>query len=109
MKFAKVTQRCLGCRASLSGGKDAGDAALCSSCKVNEAQVYLSKLQELQAAERSFWQTSVMCQRITGCSYKDVIGIARDSPIYYQMKKAVKDLNEARDTIARFEQPAMVA
>ena len=31
-----------------------------------------------------------------GDNYKDVLGIARDSPIYYQMKKVQKDLNEAR-------------
>ena len=47
----------------------------------------------------------VQCQRITGDSYKDVLGIARDSPIYYQMKKSKKDLQEARETLARFEVP----
>ena len=33
----------------------------------------------------------------SGDNYKDVLGIARDSPIYYQMKKVQKDLNEARE------------
>ena len=45
----------------------------------------------------------VQCQRITGENYKDVLGIARDSQIYYLMKKAKKDLQEARETIARFD------
>ena len=45
----------------------------------------------------------VQCQRITGDSYKDVLGIARDSPIYYQMKKVQKDLHEAKETLARFD------
>jgi hypothetical protein len=40
-----------------------------------------------------------------GDNYKDVLGIARDSPIYYQMKKVQKDLNEARETISRFGVP----
>ena len=35
--------------------------------------------------------------------YKDVLGIARDSPIYYQMKKVQKDLLEAKETLARFD------
>ena len=48
----------------------------------------------------------VEAQRITGDNYKDIIGISRDSPIYYQLKKVAKDLKEARDTIARFDVPA---
>ena len=42
MKFVAVTQRCLGCKASLPGGKDeAGSAlALCASCEPKEAEVY---------------------------------------------------------------------
>lgn len=55
--------------------------------------------------ERLFWGLSVQCQRITSDNYKDVIGIARDSALYYQMKKAEKDLAEARETIARFGDP----
>ena len=47
----------------------------------------------------------MQCQRITSDNYKDVIGIARDSALYYQMKKAEKDLAEARETIARFGDP----
>jgi len=42
---------------------------------------------------------------VLGDNYKDVLGIARDSPIYYQMKKVQKDLNEARETISRFGVP----
>ena len=105
MKFVAVTQRCLGCNAALSGGssKDAANGlALCGSCKSKEVEVYLSKQQKLADAEKAFWQTFVMCQRISGDLHKDAVGIARDSPIYYQMKKAQKDLKEAKDTVARF-------
>ena len=78
----------------------------------------MEKLHHLSACEKRFWQIMVQCQRITGdrsaraclracflCqqvfsslgdNYKNVLGIARDSPIYYQMKKVQKDLNEAR-------------
>ena len=106
MKFAKVTQRCLGCRASLPSNDES--AALCPSCKPNEAEVYLTKLQHLAHCERMFWLTSVQCQRITGHNYADVTGIARDSPIYYQTIKARKDLKEARETVGRFGDPVGV-
>jgi DNA polymerase delta subunit 1 len=105
MKFVAVTQRCLGCKASLPGGKDAASAAVCMSCKPRETEIYYSKLRNLAECERLFWQTAVACQRITGDNFKDVLGIARDSPIYYQMKKAQKDLNEATETVARFGAP----
>jgi DNA polymerase delta subunit 1 len=101
MKFVAVTQRCLGCKAAMTGGKQAG-GALCASCESNLTAVYHAKLQQLAHAERMFHATFVQASRITGDNYKDVIGIARDSPIYMMMKKAQKDLKEATDTLARF-------
>ena len=103
MKFVAVTQRCLGCKASLSGGKKAGSVALCPSCESRESEVYFEKLQHLAQCEKLYWQTFVACQRITGDNYKDVVGIARDSPMYFQMKRTQKDLKEARETLARFD------
>jgi DNA polymerase delta subunit 1 len=106
MGFVAVTQRCLGCKASMPAGKDKeGEqgVALCASCEPKETEVYMKKLQHYGQLERLFWQTMVQCQRITGDSYKDVLGIARDSPIYYQMKKVQKDLHEAKETLARFD------
>ena len=100
MKFAKVTQRCLGCRTTIASSAE--DAALCAACKPNEAEFYLGKLAEVRRCEKLFWQTSVQCQRITGNVMKDVLGIARDSELYYMHKKAQKDLKEARETLARF-------
>jgi DNA polymerase delta subunit 1 len=101
MKFVAVTQRCLGCKASMSGKDDNG--ALCVNCKPREAEFYLDKLRTLRECERKFAMTIVECHRITGDNYKDILGIARDSPIYYQMKKVQKDLKEAQDTLSRFE------
>ena len=104
MKFVAVTQRCLGCKAAISDKQAAEDgAALCGNCKPREAEIYLNKLATLQQCEKLFWQTQVQCQRITGENFKDVLGIARDSQIYYLMKKAKKDLKEARETLARFD------
>jgi len=103
MKFVAVTQRCLGCKASISA-KDAVESnALCPNCKPKEVEVYLSKLQHLAQCEKLFWQTSVQCQRITGENMKDILSIARDSRIYYLLKKAQKDLKEAKETVARFD------
>ncbi|EOD33882.1 putative DNA polymerase POLD1 [Emiliania huxleyi CCMP1516] len=100
MGMVTVSVRCLGCRAVLKSG-----GALCANCTHREAEVYMEKLRHLSACEKRFWQIMVQCQRITGDNYKDVLGIARDSPIYYQMKKVQKDLNEARETISRFGVP----
>ena len=53
------------------------------------------------------WLTSgqifVAAQRVQADNLKDVLGIARDSPLYYQMKKVQIDLKEAREQLARFD------
>lgn len=46
MKFVAVTQRCLGCKASMPAKQEDG-AALCVHCKSKETEVYYSKLQHL--------------------------------------------------------------
>ena len=84
MKFVSVTSRCLGCKASLTSAADKGNA-LCVNCEPRTAEIYLAKQQHLASCERIFWMMSVQCQRITGENYKDVLGIARDSAIYYQV------------------------
>ena len=53
---------------------------------------------------RSFWQIFVAAQRVQSDNLKDVLGIARDSPLYYQMKKVQIDLKEAREQLARFDE-----
>lgn len=99
MGFVAVTQRCLGCRAAMPKGVS---AALCASCEPRQPEVYYSKLQAYAQAEAAFHTTLVMCQRITGDNYKDIVGIPRDSPVYYKMKKVRKDLREAEEVLARF-------
>ena len=56
MKFVAVTARCIGCKASLASGKDAGASALCSMCKPREVELYYAKLQTYTKCERLFWQ-----------------------------------------------------
>ena len=99
MGFVKVTRRCLGCKAAI--GESAG--ALCQGCDGKKVEVYLGKLQQLAECEQLFWRLFVAAQRIQGDNLKDVLGIARDSPIYYQMKKVQKDITEHRETLARFD------
>ena len=101
MKFAKVTERCLGCKSAIKEG--AQDRALCPGCKEREAELYFNALNAVTQCERSFWLAQVECARVSGHNYKDVIGIARDSPLYYQMKKTQMDLKAATKTLARFE------
>lgn len=103
MGFVKVTQRCIGCRSNLDEKKQDG-AALCINCKPREAELYLGKLAQLQSTEKFFWQIFVAAQRVQSDNLKDVLGIARDSPLYYQMKKVQIDLKEAREQLARFDE-----
>ena len=98
-----VTLRCLGCKATLTGKEP--DQAVCGSCQERKGEIYLQKMAHLATCEKLFWQLSVQCQRVTADNFKDIIGIARDSPLYYRKKKAEKDLAEARDVIARFVDP----
>jgi len=100
MKFAKVTERCLGCKTAIKEG--AADRALCAGCKEREPELYVSALSNVTQCETMFWLAQVECARVSGHNYKDVIGIARDSPLYYQMKKTQMDLSAARKTLARF-------
>ena len=107
MGFVKVTQRCIGCRANLDDKQVKQDhAALCINCKPREAELYLGKLAQLQQSEKLFWQIFVVAQRVQSDNLKDVLGIARDSPLYYQMKKVQIDLKEAREQLARFDDGA---
>ena len=66
MGFVKVTQRCIGCKATLS---DSG-GALCRNCLPREAEVYIGKLQQLQQCERLFWQIFTAAQREWECCPK---------------------------------------
>jgi DNA polymerase delta subunit 1 len=104
MKHVTVTSRCLGCKAAIKTreGESVG-AALCVSCTPRQAEIYLGKLAHLRSCERMFHMTQTECQRITGSIHKDVVGIARDSQIFYMMKKARKDLDAAKEVIARFD------
>ena len=88
---------------SNNGISDKGGAALCANCKTKEVEVYYSKVKHLAKCEQLHHQTFVQCQRIMGDNFKDVLGIARDSPMYYQMKKVQRDLKEAKETVARFD------
>ena len=105
MKFAKVTVRCLGCKSAIDDAQTAagGQTAVCHNCYHKMAAVYLSALANQREAERVFWLTHVECQRVSGDFHKDVIGIARDSPLYYKMKKTQKDLAAATLELKRFE------
>lgn len=103
MGFVAVTARCLGCKASLpKAAPGEREIALCPACAPRKVEVYLSKVQAYGAAEKAFHETLVTCQRVTGDNYKDVVGIARDSTLYYKMKKVRKDLKEAQEVLARF-------
>ena len=44
-----------------------------------------------------------MSGRITGNNFSDILCIGRDSPLFYQMKKCKKDLQEAKETLSRFD------
>jgi DNA polymerase delta subunit 1 len=105
MKFAKVTLRCLGCKTAIDDGQTAcgGQTAVCHNCYGKMAAVYMTALSNYAECERVWWLTHVEVQRVSGDFHKDIIGIARDSPLYYKMKKTQKDLAAATLELKRFE------
>jgi len=102
MSFAKVSLKCLGCKAILSGKEH----ALCKNCQPKEIDIFFSKLQAVKETELLFSRLWTQCQRCQGDLHKDVLCTSRDCPIFYKRKKIQKDLKETRDTLARFGESA---
>jgi DNA polymerase delta subunit 1 len=101
--FATVQQRCLikGCNVPLQPG----ETTVCRSCRARglEPVAYRQRLEVVNALEKRFSQLWTQCQRCQGSLHNDVLCSNGDCPIYYMRKKAAKDLDDATETLERFE------
>ena len=99
MMFAKVTLKCLGCKASLKKG----EKTLCDYCKPREAEIFQRNLSASNKLQADFSRLWVECQRCTGHLHQDVLCTNGDCPIFYRRKKCAKDLAESQKVMERFE------
>ena len=99
MKFAQVTQKCLGCKTPIRGS-NAGN--LCANCKSNEAAIYLKTLDKVNLLEDQYSRLWTQCQRCSGNLHQDVLCTARDCPIFYRRKKVQIDLANETKAVRSF-------
>mmetsp|Transcript_30619 Transcript_30619/g.91788 ORF Transcript_30619/g.91788 Transcript_30619/m.91788 type:complete len:1095 (+) Transcript_30619:226-3510(+) len=97
MMFAKKTLLCLGCKAKISSG------TVCAHCKPREGEVYLKRVHESNAHERTFNKLWTQCQRCQGSTHQDVLCSNSDCPIFYKRKKVQADLRDCKTHLERFD------
>jgi len=99
MQFAKVTLKCLGCKAALPPGQK----SLCKHCQGKKAELFQTSLTSLNELQAHFTKLWVQCQRCSGSLHQDVLCTNRDCPIFYRRKKVQKDLKESVGVMQRYE------
>lgn len=99
-KFAKVMATCTSCRVPVASGKMF--CQNCSSKKEVMQGVYLRKMFEYRALQKSYGSLWTECQRCQGNLHADVLCVNRDCPIFYHRKKVQKDIKAASETIKKF-------
>ncbi|CAG9466535.1 unnamed protein product [Pedinophyceae sp. YPF-701] len=99
MMFTKKVATCLSCRAPLEKGRK----TLCKHCEPKQADVYTGLLTKAAALEDQYNRLWTQCQRCQGSLHQDVLCSNRDCPIFYRRKKAGKELQEAHNSLARFD------
>ncbi|KAL3649582.1 DNA polymerase delta catalytic subunit [Castilleja foliolosa] len=100
MRFAKKQLTCVGCKALISNTNS--DHPLCSHCKGREAELYCKSIANVADLEELFGRLWTQCQECQGSLHQDVLCTSRDCPIFYQRKKAQKDMAEARSQLDRW-------
>eukprot|EP00210_Caulerpa_lentillifera_P000041 g40.t1 len=100
MRFAKKTERCVGCKAPL----DKGYTTLCLHCEPSKAEIYLKNLQSVNDLEDAFGRLWTQCQTCQGSLLQDVLCTNRDCPIFYRRKKVQKDLGDAQLVLNRLNE-----
>jgi DNA polymerase delta subunit 1 len=98
--FTRVIETCLGCKASLKQG----EKTLCSFCKENAPVVYEQFLNRVTLKEKEFSRLWTQCQNCQGSFHQEVLCTARDCPIFYLRTKTMKDYDEARSNLEKFNE-----
>ena len=98
--FVKIKAQCLSCKSPV-----VDDGALCRNCDTSEKRMdtHLRKLFMLRELQSSFAELWTQCQRCQGSLHQDVLCTNKDCPIFYRRKKIQKDIQEAQNTVDRFD------
>ncbi|KAH3762960.1 DNA polymerase delta catalytic subunit [Pelomyxa schiedti] len=98
--FAKKVQCCVGCRALLPSSDS---AALCTTCETKRVSLYSKQVMTVRELEQKYCRVWTQCQHCMGSMHQPIICANRDCPIFYMRTKVKKDLQEAQDTLQRFD------
>lgn len=103
MMFAVKKEKCLGCKTLITEkDKSVPGSSLCGNCQDKEAEIYISKLNEMTSQQQLFNQLWTECQRCQGSFHQNVICSNRDCPIFYRRKKVQMDLQSAQEVLDKF-------
>jgi len=104
MKFAVKTVTCMGCKTPLraNNSKDK-NGAVCDNCRPKIGELYHKQVTTLSDLQVRFSRLWTQCQRCQGSLHQDVLCTSKDCPIFYMRKKAQKDVEDAGDTLDRFD------
>eukprot|EP01116_Phalansterium_solitarium_P016227 TRINITY_DN3727_c0_g1_i5.p1 TRINITY_DN3727_c0_g1~~TRINITY_DN3727_c0_g1_i5.p1 ORF type:complete len:1091 (+),score=398.67 TRINITY_DN3727_c0_g1_i5:80-3274(+) len=99
MGFAVKRVACLGCKTPLSDT----ETVTCKSCRPREAELYQNQLALVSKFESEYARLWTQCQITQGSFHQTVLCSNRDCAIFYMRQKVKKDLQDAQDTLARFD------
>ena len=97
MMFAVKKSKCMGCKTPIPE-----NSPLCANCSGKEKEIYLQKMDDVNAHQEVYSKLWTECQRCQGSYHQDVICSNRDCPIFYKRKKVQIDLQTAQDALDRF-------
>lgn len=100
MRFAQKKATCLGCKAALGPG----ERSLCKHCAPREADIYVKQQALVGDLEQQFAALWTQCQRCQGSLHQDVLCRSRDCPIFYRRMKVQKEVSEAANALAKFDE-----
>ncbi|KXN81551.1 DNA polymerase delta catalytic subunit [Leucoagaricus sp. SymC.cos] len=103
MKFAVKTVTCLGCKTALRPNNSVPNGAVCNNCRPRISELYQKQVMTASELQVRFARLWTQCQRCQGSLHQDVLCTSKDCPIFYMRKKAQKDVEDANNTLERFD------
>ncbi|KAF8573753.1 hypothetical protein K439DRAFT_1399532 [Ramaria rubella] len=103
MKFAVKTVTCLGCKTPLRANNSMKDGAVCNNCRPKLGELFQKQITHTSERQVQFSRLWTQCQRCQGSLHQDVLCTSKDCPIFYMRKKAQKDVEDAANTLERFD------
>ncbi|RKP35791.1 delta DNA polymerase [Dimargaris cristalligena] len=100
-KFTVKSLTCLSCKTPIK--KAQGNVAVCEKCRDRAPDLYRKQVEVVNTVETRYARLWTQCQRCQGSLHQEVICTSRDCPIFYMRKKAQKDVQDAVDTLDRFD------